>query len=80
MLNLVYLGMTLPLKLALCHILLSFVVAGWSWRFRATLGTQFLSWAVGARSQSSQPFSIVNLREAKLQQIFALEVPLNCPK
>ena len=78
--NLGYLGITFPLKLALCRILLSFVVAGWSWCLRAVLGTPFLEWAVGARPQSSQQFSIASLR-SKTAQIFALFfwVPLNCP-
>ena len=77
--NLGYLGITFPLKLALC-ILLSFVVAGWSWYLRAILGTPFLEWAVYARPQSSQPFSIVSLRKAKLQRyLHFFEFPLNCP-
>ena len=65
--------MVFPPKLALSHILLSFVVAGWSRYFCAVFGV--LEWAVGARAQSSQPFSTVSFREAKVQQIFALEFP-----
>ena len=66
----------------LCHILLGFVGAGWSWCFHANYGAPFLEWAVGARSQSSQLFSIVGLKEAKLQQTFAREFPQvpNLPK
>ena len=59
----------------LSYIVIGFVVSRWSWCFCAILGAPFLERAVGARPQSSQPFSIVSLGEAKLQQIFAHEFP-----